>query len=270
MSTNAWIGLDSILKKVGKDEGINKDKWYIDSRTVTIVKNGSVRNGYEGDMYYFSKNVNNDITYARYIYGIITPTKLDNNGNILEGETTDFSFADTFHVNNAVDTNGDYIETTGHYNNKYNNNNTTHSLRAANSETDINPNIRMFYRSLAKIEVPIAYLGSYVPKTAWDQSGNSYTFKCIVLVDEHENNGTTQNTYEVLGVEAYNGTQTNFNANTKLNTKKWTNNDGGGIIIKPGCTFTYTIGSMYIRLSPDYSDNIRVEGTLVARKLYIE
>lgn len=270
MSTIKWVGLDSILKKVGTDNGIKKDKYYILSQYVTVVENGSERNGYIGDMYYFSVNVNNDITSSRYIYGIITPKEFDNDGNIVKAEITDFSFADTFHVNNAVDGNNEYIESTGHYNNKYYNNSAIHSLRAANSETDINPSIRMFYRSLAKIEVPIGYLGKYVPKTAWDQSGNSYTFKCIVLVDKHEIDGTTQNTYEVLGIEAYDGTQTNFNANTKLNTKKWTNNDGGGIIIKPGCTFTYTIGSMYIHLSPDYSDNIRVEGTLVARKLYIE
>lgn len=270
MSTNEWIGLSSILKKVGRDEGINRDKYYIDSQYVTVKEGESERNGYTGDMYYFSGNVNNDITSARYIYGIITVKKIDDKGNILEAEITDFSFADTFHVNNAVDDNDEYIEETGHYKNNYNSNKTTHSLRAANSETDIDPDIRMFYRSLAKIEVPIAYLGPYVPKTAWDQSGNSYTFKCIVLVDEHEVEGEVQNTYEVLGIEAYDGTQTNFNANTKLNTKKWINNDGGGIIIKPDCTFKYTIGSMYIYLSPDYSDNIRVEGTLVARKLYIE
>lgn len=266
MSTNEWIELSKILKEVGYDNGIKKRKYYIDSQYVTMKEGESKRNGYTGDMYYFSGNVNNDIASPQYIYGIITVTEIDDKGNILEAEITDFSFVDTFHVNNAINDNGEYIESTGHYNN----NNVTHSLRAANSETDINPDIRMFYRSLAKIEVPIGYLGPYVPKTAWDQSGNSYTFKCIVLVDEHEVEGEVQNTYEVLGVEAYNGTQTNFNANTKLNTKKWTNNDGGGIIIKPDCTFTYKIGSMYIYLSPDYSDNIRVEGTLIARKLYIE
>ena len=247
-----------------------KSKWYFDSKYITSVKNGTSRNGYVGTLYGFDRDINNNVSGARHVYGICSDItfKYEGSREATSATVTEFHYYDMFEIGNSPNTNnfGNYV----------NSQNSTHLLFLCDVKMTTEKNNHPIFRYVGKYAIPTTYIGEKVPKTLVNVGGNNVTYKCIidcdghVEYDEESQTYTHYDTYIPKCIVEYMGTETQFKAQTCIMTLVMKNNDGGGIIVRSGCIFEFTLGSIQINLAARYENVVDIQGTLIARKLYIK
>lgn len=248
-----------------------KSKWYFDSTYIISIPDGTSRNGYVGTLYGFDRNINNNVSGARRVYGICSDIvfRYEGSREATSATVTEFHYYDMFEIGNSPNTNnfGDYVN----YSQK-----STHLLVLCDVRMTTEQDSHPIFRYVGKYAIPTTYIGEKVPKTLVNVGGNNVTYKCIIDCDGHREYDeesqtyTHYNTYNPKCMVEYKGTETPFRAQTYIMTRVMESNDGGGIIVQQGCTFEFTLGSIQINLATRYENVVDIQGTIVARKLYIK
>lgn len=176
---------------------------------------------------------------------------LNNVGDIVT--LYEFNYKDEFYFDTSI-----YINTT----------NKKHLIKAAEvrySDDKSSPNGYVhsdFGRSIAGVEIPIAYIGEYFSETTIDKNtvsgvwATSITFKGVVRVSECVGDDNIVHTdFKFKGFRYYNGNKCTFRSSvdTTLQFKANKNGDDGGLIIDEGCTLNQR------KLNPDPNDTTETE-----------